>query len=90
MRDITASEAKIEDLTRLITETVSPDSWRSAGGTVGVILPTRNKLVVTQTPMNHRQIRSVLQMLREDPRQPATADAASAAHAEPAAQPTRR
>ena len=90
VRDITASEAKIEDLTRLITETVSPDSWRSAGGTVGVILPTRNKLVVTQTPMNHRQIRSVLQMLREDPRQPATADAASAAHAEPAAQPTRR
>ena len=80
VRDILASEAKMEELTKLITEAVAPDSWRSSGGSVGVILPTRNKLIVTQTPMNHRQIRSVLQMLREQPREPARAsDSASAA-----------
>jgi hypothetical protein len=82
VRDILASEAQMTDLTKLITESVAPDTWRNAGGSIGVILPTRNKLVVTQTPMNHRQIRSVLQMLREDPREPArAADAASAAQA---------
>ena len=80
VRDITAREVPMNDLTKLLTESVAPDSWRDAGGSVGVIRPTRNKLVVTQTPMNHRQIRSVLQMLREEPREPARAtDAASAA-----------
>lgn len=83
VRDIIASEVQINDLTQLITESVAPDSWRDAGGSVGVIRPTRNKLVVTQTPMNHREIRNVLQMLRQQPpREPARAsDAASAAQA---------
>ena len=84
VRDILASEAKMEDLKKLIVETVATHSWRESGGSVGAILPTRNKLIVTQTPMNHRQIRAVLQMLREDPQHAATAtDAASAAQAPP-------
>ena len=87
VRDIIASEVQIQDLTKLITESVAPDSWRDSGGSVGVIRPTRNKLVVSQTPMNHREIRSVLQMLRQQPHEPApAADAASAAQA-PAATP---
>jgi hypothetical protein len=85
VRDIIASEAKMEDLKKLIVETVATHSWRESGGSVGAILPTRNKLIVTQTPMNHRQIRAVLQMLREEPQHAATAtDAASAARATPA------
>ena len=82
VRDIIASEVQVQDLTQLITESVDPDSWRDSGGSVGVIRPTRNKLVVTQTPMNHREIRSLLQKLREQPTEPArAADAASAAQA---------
>ena len=85
VRDVLAKEAQMTDLVKLITSTVAPDSWRDAGGSVGVILPTRNKLIVTQTPMNHRQIRSVLQMLREDPHDPAqpTGAAPAAAQAQP-------
>lgn len=89
VRDITASEVQIQDLTKLLTESVAPDSWRDSGGSVGVIRPTRNKLVITQTPMNHREIRNVLQMLRQQPSEPArAADAASAAQAP--TQPARR
>ena len=84
VRDITASEVQMTDLVKLIMESVQADSWRESGGSVGVIRSTRNKLVVTQTPMNHRQIREVLRMLREEPQEPArAADAASAAQAAP-------
>ena len=70
----------MEDLKRLVTEAVAPDSWRDAGGSVGAVHTSKHKLIVTQTPMNHRQIKEILRMLREEPQEaPRAADAASAA-----------
>jgi hypothetical protein len=67
VRDIVPAELPMDDLVKMITETVASDSWRESGGTTGAVHVSKHKLIVTQTPMNHRQIRSVLQMLREQP-----------------------
>ena len=80
VRDVVPAEMPMEDLKRLVTEAVAPDSWREAGGSVGAVHTSKHKLIVTQTPMNHRQIREILEMLREQPQEtPRAADAASAA-----------
>ncbi len=55
----------VEDITKLITDTVSPDSWRDAGGTVGSIRELQGQLIVTQTPENQRQLQGLLEQLRE-------------------------
>ena len=82
VRDIVPSEMPMQELTKLITEAVAPESWRSGGGSVGTVHTSKNKLIVKQTPMNHRELRNVLRLLREDPtRVPQTTDAASAAQA---------
>ena len=92
VRDVVPAEMPMADLAKLIQDAVDPDSWREAGGSVGAVHTSKHKLIVTQTPMNHRQIRSVLQMLREEPRPVTATDAASAAHATPSspAQPAPR
>jgi hypothetical protein len=80
VRDLVPNEMPMERLAELIEKSVAPDSWRESGGTVGSILASKHKLIVTQNPMNHLQIKAVLRMLREDPKEaPVTADAASAA-----------
>jgi len=78
VRDIVPTELQMDDLVKMIVDTVATDSWRDSGGTTGVLRVSKHKLIVTQTPMNHRQIRSVLKMLREQPRD-AAADATSPA-----------
>jgi hypothetical protein len=86
VRDVVPNEMPMDDLVKLIVDSVAPETWRDAGGSVGAIHASKHKLIVTQNPMNHMKIREVLQMLREEP-QPATAtatDAASAAQAGPA------
>jgi general secretion pathway protein D len=55
----------VEDITKLITETVSPDSWRDAGGTIGAVRELSGQLIVTQTPDNHKKLQGVLAQLRE-------------------------
>ena len=55
----------IDEITRLITETVSPDSWRDAGGSTGSIRELQGQLIVTQTPENQRQLVALLEQLRE-------------------------
>jgi hypothetical protein len=90
VRDIVPAEVQVGDLTRLIRESVAPDSWGQDGGGTGSILATKHKIVVRQTPMNHREVRNLLQRLRDDPsRTPQATDAASAAQAVPAS-PARR
>jgi general secretion pathway protein D len=55
----------VEDITKLITETVAPDSWRDAGGTVGSVRELSGQLIVTQTPENQRLLQGLLEQLRE-------------------------
>jgi len=55
----------IDEITRLITETVSPESWRDAGGTTGSVRELQGQLIVTQTPENQRSLVNLLQQLRE-------------------------
>ena len=84
VRDIVPAEMQMTELTKMILEAVAPDSWRDGGGSVGTVHASKHKLIVKQTPMNHREVRNILTMLREDPtRVPQATDAASAAQAAP-------
>jgi hypothetical protein len=56
----------VDELTRLITETIEADSWRDAGGSVGSLRELGGRLIVTQTPENHKQLRALLVRLREE------------------------
>jgi hypothetical protein len=76
VRDIVPAELTMEELAKMIVDTVATDSWRDSGGSTGGLRVSKHKLIVTQTPNNHRQIRAVLKMLREQPH-----DAAAAAPA---------
>ena len=55
----------VEEITKLITDTVAPDSWRDSGGTVGSIRELQGQLIVTQTPENQKQLVNLLEQLRE-------------------------
>ena len=58
-------EDRVAEITSLIQETVAPDSWREAGGTVGSVRELSGQLIVSQTPENQRQLRGLLEQLRE-------------------------
>lgn len=58
-------EQSIEDVTRLITDSVSPDSWRETGGMYGSIKELSGQLVITQTADNHRAVATLLTQIRE-------------------------
>ena len=84
VRDLVPAELEMKDLVTMVRETVAPDTWRDAGGTVGVVHSTKHKLIITTTEQNHREIRNVLKMLREEPKDgPKTEAAATAAQAKP-------
>ena len=53
----------MEQLQRLITKTVSPDSWSEIGGP-GSIIAVNHVLVIRQTQSNLRQINQLLEQLR--------------------------
>jgi len=55
----------VDSITKLITETVAPDSWRDSGGSVGSLRELQGQLIVTQTPENQRALVSLLEQLRE-------------------------
>jgi len=81
VRDLVPAEIEMKDLATMIKESVGPDSWRDHGGSVGSLHTSKHKLIVTTTEPNHRQLRGVLQMLRDEPRQAKTEEAATAAQA---------
>jgi hypothetical protein len=56
----------IDELTRLITEAVAPDTWRDAGGSVGSMREFGGRLIVTQSPENHQMLKKLLDELREE------------------------
>ena len=54
-----------EQIATLIQETVEPDAWRDAGGTVGSIRELSGQFIITATPQMHEQIVNLLHQLRE-------------------------
>ena len=61
----TAAEA-IDMITQLLTETIDPDTWRDAGGSVGSIRVLGGRMIVTQTPRNLREVEWLLDELRAE------------------------
>ena len=55
----------VDDITKLITETVASDSWKDTGGSVGAIQELQGQLIVTQTPENQPPLVNLLEQLRE-------------------------
>jgi hypothetical protein len=54
-----------EGLVRMIQATVEPDGWRDQSWGEGFARPFAGRLVITQTPENHRKIAELLRRLRE-------------------------
>jgi hypothetical protein len=81
VRDLVPAEIEMKDLASMIRASVEPDSWRDSGGSVGALHTSKHKMIVTATDPSHRKIRTILQMLRDEPRQARAEDAASAAQA---------
>jgi general secretion pathway protein D len=54
----------LDDLVELMEQTITPDSWISAGGN-GSVNDFNGTLIVTQTDENHRRIDSLFKQLRE-------------------------
>lgn len=59
-----AEQEALDQLVRLIQETIDPTLWYDAGGSVGSIRALRGCLVVTQTPENHDKLVELLNALR--------------------------
>lgn len=53
-----------QDLAHLIQDIVATDSWKDNGGNVGSIRELAGRLIITQTPTNHRKIVNLLRILR--------------------------
>jgi hypothetical protein len=63
-RPMTAEELKAEQLIRIITTAVNPESWTEMGGP-GTIGEYNGLVVVSQSARTHSKIEKVLDMLRE-------------------------
>jgi hypothetical protein len=57
-----------DELTRLVEETVSPDQWLDAGGTVGTVRTFNGRVVAVTTWRNHRRIEALVSELRSSSR----------------------
>lgn len=54
----------VDSIIKLITDSVSPDSWRDAGGSIGAIKEINGVLVVTQSVQSQKEIEALLSGLR--------------------------
>jgi hypothetical protein len=57
-------EDSAEELVTHITETIYPDTWRDAGGTIGAIREASGLLIITQTSVGHAATSRLLEQLR--------------------------
>lgn len=62
----TAYGPGVDELVKLIFDTVASDSWKDNGGTVGTMRYLRGCLVITQTPEVQKQISELLTNLRAE------------------------
>jgi hypothetical protein len=69
-REPKTSEEIVEDLTRLIQDSVMPDDWRETGGMYGSIKELSGRLIIDQRRDGHRQIEVLLAAIRETGRLP--------------------
>ncbi len=53
----------IEELCKVIRDTVEPDSWRTAGGNLGTIAESQRVLIVTQSVENQKKVADLLRKL---------------------------
>jgi hypothetical protein len=79
VRDLVPSEIDMKELGLMVRSSVAPDTWRENGGSVGALHTSKHKMIVTATGPSHRKIREILDMLRDQPRQAKTEEAATAA-----------
>jgi type II secretory pathway component GspD/PulD (secretin) len=62
----TQPQAKlVEQVQQLIQETVEPQAWRDAGGTIASMRELSGQLIVTATPEMQRSIATLLHQIRE-------------------------
>jgi hypothetical protein len=54
---------KVEDVQKLITDFVDPNSWKDHGGDVGWIITYGHMLIITHTPDDQNQIKALLEKL---------------------------
>jgi hypothetical protein len=54
----------LDQLKSVIGETIDPDSWREAGGTIGSMQDFNGMLIISQTPAAHERIKKLLDELR--------------------------
>ena len=59
---------ELDSLKDALTTTIEPESWSDEGGPGDVITMRPDKLIVTQAPYVHEQIRKVLERIREGKR----------------------
>lgn len=65
IRDLmTNADPGAERLVNTIEKSVDPDSWRVNGGTIGNIRVFAGRLVIWQTPENHRNLAAFLKTVR--------------------------
>lgn len=57
--------AAVDDLMRIIAETVEPGTWRGFGGTVGSLRELNGQLIVTHTSIAQSQVGGLLGQLRQ-------------------------
>ena len=55
----------VDDIIKLVMSTVDPEGWRDNGGAIGSITQIGDILVVTSTPENMREIRTLLDALHK-------------------------
>lgn len=58
-------ESRADELVKLITETINPDSWVATGGKHGLIRVQDGWLLVSQTKDNHRLFQNLMDQLYE-------------------------
>jgi len=62
--DLIDSQRDVDDLIKIIQETIKPDSWFDAGGEGTIKIYQNRKLIVTQTSEIHQKIPKFLQSLK--------------------------
>ncbi|HEY8667959.1 MAG TPA: hypothetical protein VIL86_14945 [Tepidisphaeraceae bacterium] len=61
----TSKKERIDQIIKLIQDTVASETWKDNGGSVGSVKELSGQLIVTQTPENQRQLLNLLEQLRE-------------------------
>jgi hypothetical protein len=64
----------IDQVTKLLTDVIAPDTWRDAGGSVASMRELMGLLIITQTPENQREISKLLATFRQASRTKAPAE----------------